>query len=382
MTSTLADAPLHPSIRVRRVDGVNGLSMQILEAGHETADRPLALLLHGFPELGYSWRKLLPALAEAGFHVVAPDQRGYGGTLGWDGRYDGDLAASRMLNLATDALTLVRRLGRERVELLVGHDFGSPVAAWAALTRPDMFERVALMSAPFAGPPPLPPGPAAPPPPDIDAALAALPRPRKHYQHHYATREAEAEMLGAPQGLHAFLRAYYHMKSADWAENDPRPLAGWTAEELARMPTYYVMDRAQGMAETVAPHLPDAETRAANRWLTEPEMAVYAEAFARTGFQGALNWYRCQLDPAQLREHRLFAGRRIEVPAIFVAGAQDWGVYQKPGADIRAMDDRAFAQFHGVHLIEGAGHWVQQEQPEATAARLLAFAAETGLRLA
>jgi len=187
-------------------------------------------------------------------------------------------------------------------------------------------------------------------------------------------------MLGAPQGLHAFLRAYYHMKSADWAENDPQPLAGWTAEELARMPTYYVMDRARGMAETVAPHLPDAATLAANRWLTDPEMAVYAEAFARTGFQGALNWYRASLDPAQLREHRLFAGRRIEVPAIFLAGAKDWGVYQKPGADIRAMDARAFTQFHGVHLIEGAGHWVQQEQPEATVERLLAFADETGLR--
>ncbi|SFI28696.1 alpha/beta fold hydrolase [Albimonas pacifica] len=381
MTSTLADAPLPPSIRVRRVDGVNGLSMQILEAGHETPDRPLALLLHGFPELAYSWRRVMPALAEAGFHVVAPDQRGYGGTTGWDGRYDGDLAASRMLNLATDALTLVRRLGRERAELLVGHDFGSPVASWAALTRPDVFERVALMSAPFAGPPPLPPGPAEPPAPDIDAALAALPRPRKHYQHHYATREAEAEMLGAPQGLHAFLRAYYHMKSADWAQNAPHPLDGWTAEALAQMPTYYVMDRACGMAETVAPHMPDAETLAANDWLTDPEMAVYAEAFARTGFQGALNWYRCSLDPAQLREHRLFAGRRIEAPAIFLAGASDWGIYQKPGADIRAMDDRAFARFHGVHLIEGAGHWVQQEQPEATVARLLAFAAETGLAL-
>ena len=379
MTSTLADAPLPPSIRVRRVDGVNGLSMQILEAGHEAPDRPLALLLHGFPELAYSWRRVMPALAEAGFHVVAPDQRGYGGTTGWDARYDGDLAASRMLNLATDALTLVRRLGRERAELLVGHDFGSPVAAWAALTRPDVFQRVALMSAPFAGPPPLPPGPAEPPAPDIDAALAALPRPRKHYQHHYATRGAEAEMLGAPQGLHAFLRAYYHMKSADWPGNDPHPLEGWTAEALARMPTYYVMDRAQGMAQTVAPHMPDAQTVAANRWLSEPEMAVYAAAFARTGFQGALNWYRCQLDPAQTREHRLFAGRRIEVPAIFLAGAKDWGIYQKPGADIRAMDGRAFADFRGVHLIEGAGHWVQQEQPEATVARLLAFAADTGL---
>ncbi|WP_339950009.1 alpha/beta hydrolase [uncultured Albimonas sp.] len=379
MTNPYADAPLHPGIRARRIEGVNGLSMHILEAGHEAPDRPLALLLHGFPELSYSWRKVLPALAQAGFHAVAPDQRGYGGTTGWDGRYEGDLSASRMLNLATDALTLVRRLGRERAELLVGHDFGSPVAAWAALTRPDVFERVALMSAPFAGPPPLPPGPAEPPVPDIDAALAALPRPRRHYQHHYATPGAEHEMLHAPQGLHAFLRAYYHVKSADWPQNDPQPLKAWEASELARMPTYYVMDRGRGMAETAAEHMPDAAQIAANRWLTEAEMAVYAAAFARTGFQGALNWYRCSLSPEQSREHRLFAGRRIEVPATFIAGAKDWGVYQKPGADIRAMDDRAFARLAGVHLIEGAGHWVQQEQPEATVARLLAFAAGAGL---
>lgn len=380
MTSTYGGAPLPPGIRVRRIEGVNGLSMQILEAGAEGPGRPLALLLHGFPELSYSWRKVMPALAAAGFHVVAPDQRGYGGTTGWDGRYDGDLSASRMLNLATDALALVRRLGRERVELLVGHDFGSPVAAWTSVTRPDVIERTVLMSAPFAGPPALPTeAPASAP--DIDAALAALPRPRKHYQSHYSTREADREMREAPQGLHAFLRAYYHMKSADWPQNDPQPLAAWEAAELARMPTYYVMDLAEGMAQTVAPHMPSAEAIAANRWLPDAELAAYSEAFGRTGFQGALNWYRCSLSAQETREHRLFAGRRIEGPAMFLAGAKDWGIYQKPGGDIRAMDDRGFARFEGVRLIEGAGHWVQQEQPEAVVDHLLAFAAGAGLSL-
>ncbi|MEK9720955.1 MAG: alpha/beta hydrolase, partial [Quisquiliibacterium sp.] len=130
--------------------------MHILECGHEQPDRPMLLLLHGFPELAYSWRKLMPLLAHAGYHVVAPDQRGYGQTTGWDPTYDGDLRQFRILNVAKDALALVQALGRESVAAVIGHDFGSPVAAWCALTRPDVFRAVALMSAPFGGPPSLP----------------------------------------------------------------------------------------------------------------------------------------------------------------------------------------------------------------------------------
>src|SRR5882724_7460628 len=96
----------------------------------------LLLLLHGFPELGYSWRKVMPALAAAGYHVIAPDQRGYGRTTGWHGDYDGDLASFRLLNLVRDALGLVAALGYRSVEAVVGHDFGSSVAAWCALVRP------------------------------------------------------------------------------------------------------------------------------------------------------------------------------------------------------------------------------------------------------
>src|SRR5947208_17120060 len=104
-------AVLPEGVRARFVDGVNGLRLHILEAGHDSPGRPLVLLLHGFPELAYSWRKIIPPLAEAGFHVVAPDQRGYGRTTGWDPDYDGDLASFRMLNLARDALGLTAALG-------------------------------------------------------------------------------------------------------------------------------------------------------------------------------------------------------------------------------------------------------------------------------
>ena len=152
----LPDIPLPAGIRSRFVEGINGLRMHVLEAGFESRGRPCLLLLHGFPELAYSWRKVMPALADAGYHVIAPDQRGYGRTTGWDANYDGDLHSFRLLNLVRDALGLVSAFGYRSVDAVVGHDFGSPVAAWCALVRPDVFRSVALMSAPFAGPPPLP----------------------------------------------------------------------------------------------------------------------------------------------------------------------------------------------------------------------------------
>ena len=200
-----------------------------------------------------------------------------------------------MLNLVRDALGLRSALGHRSIAAVIGHDFGSPVAAWCALVRPDVFRSVALMSAPFAGPPALPFGAddGAPPPvpPAVlgavpNDALAALPRPRKHYQWYYSTRAADADMRRCPQGLHAFLRAYYHDKSADWADNRPFPLRSWSAEELAKMPTYYIMDLAQDMAETVAPEMPSPAAIAACRWLPDEELRVYSGAFARTGFQG------------------------------------------------------------------------------------------------
>ncbi|HXI36577.1 MAG TPA: alpha/beta fold hydrolase, partial [Burkholderiales bacterium] len=133
------------------LEGVNGLAMHVLEAGYETPGRPAVLLLHGFPELAYSWRKILPRLADAGFHAVAPDQRGYGRTSGWDPRYDGDVASYRILNLVRDATGLVSALGLRSLAAVVGHDFGAAVAAYCALTRPDLFRSLVLMSAPFRG---------------------------------------------------------------------------------------------------------------------------------------------------------------------------------------------------------------------------------------
>jgi pimeloyl-ACP methyl ester carboxylesterase len=118
MTS-LGELPLPAGIRSRFVENINGLTMHVLEAGYEDAGRPCILLLHGFPELAYSWRKVMLPLAAAGFHVIAPDQRGYGRTTGWDGAYDGDLSAFRILNVVKDALALVFATGHRSVAAVV-----------------------------------------------------------------------------------------------------------------------------------------------------------------------------------------------------------------------------------------------------------------------
>jgi pimeloyl-ACP methyl ester carboxylesterase len=371
--------PLANAIRSRFVHGINGLAMHVLEAGFEEKGRPCVLLLHGFPELAYSWRKVMTPLAEAGFHVIAPDQRGYGRTTGWVGDYDGDLASFAVLNLVRDALWLVSAFGYRSVAGVVGHDFGSPVAAACALVRPDVFSSVALMSAPFAGVPALPSNTADRAPHAVDAAaarvhdeLAALERPRKHYQWYYSTREADADMRLCPQGMHAFLRAYYHYKSADWKKNQPFPLKAWSAAELAKMPTYYIMDRDKNMAETVASEMPSADEIAACKWLTEEELRVYSEEFARTGFQGALQWYRWRTSGRFAAELETFAGRTIDVPSCFISGKSDWGPFQKPG-DLERMQQSACTRMLGCHMLEGAGHWVQQEQPEAVSRLLVEF---------
>jgi pimeloyl-ACP methyl ester carboxylesterase len=376
-TASLPDIPLPAGIRSRYVENINGLRMHVLEAGFETRGRPCILLLHGFPELAFSWRKVMRPLAEAGFHAIAPDQRGYGRTTGYDASYDGDLHSFRLTNLVRDALGLVSAFGYASVEAVIGHDFGSPVAAWCALLRPDVFRSVVMMSAPFGGPPRLPfntvdatAKPATEDP--VHRELASLPRPRKHYQWYYSTREANADMTRAPQGVHDFLRAYYHHKSADWKANHPHPLQAWSAGELAKLPTYYVMDLAKTMPETVAAEMPDEAAIAANHWLPDHELTFYSAEYGRTGFQGGLQWYRCGTSGAYNTELQTWSGKSIDVPSCFISGKQDWGTYQRPGV-FEAMQTSACTAMIGCHLVDGAGHWVQQEQPEQVCHLLLQF---------
>lgn len=367
---------LPPGIRQRSVSGINGLTVSLLEAGFETPDRPVILLLHGFPDLAYSWRKTMVPLAEAGYHVIAPDQRGYGATTGWDDRYDGDLASFRTHSYARDALGVVEALGYRSVDAVVGHDFGSMIAAYCALVRPDVFRSLVMMSFPFDGPPTIPFDSAdrssAPPAPSLADQLAALPRPRQDSMAWFSTPGANADMVHAPQGLQDFLRAYFHVKSADWAGNRPHPLSTGSAAELATLPTYYIMDKGVGMAATVAPDMPSRAEVATNQWLPDHELAVYADAFRQTGFQGGLNWFRCHAGSIGRAEIEFFSGRTIDVPSTFISGAADWGSYRKPGA-LERMKTTACTRMTGTHLIAGAGHWVQQEQPKRFNTILLEF---------
>ncbi len=367
-------------IRSRTIAGVNGLTVHLLEAGAQNEGRPLLLLLHGFPELGYSWRKVMPALADAGYYVVAPDQRGYGATTGWDSSYDGDLGPFRTFNLVCDTLGIAAAIGYERVHAVIGHDAGAGVAAWCGLLRPDVFSSVVMMSAPFGGPPerrPVPDG--RPAMAEFAPQLAALEPPRKHYQWYYSSRRANADMMECPQGLQAFLRGYYHYKSADWPGNTPYRLRGWTATELARLPAYYVMNRGDTMPEAVAPFTPSPQAAAACRWLPDEELAVYCAAYAATGFQGGLQWYRCGTGRVGIDELQIFAGRTLDVPSCFISGARDWGVFQSPGTYER-MRETVCTRLLGCHLLSGAGHWVQQEQPQRVAELLLEFLHAAGAR--
>jgi len=368
--------PLPTGIPRRILPGINGLDIHVLRAGYETKGRPAVLLLHGYPELAWSWRKVMPALAAAGYHAIAPDHRGYGRTSSTPIDYDADLSGFRFLNLLRDEIGVLYALGHRTAEAVVGHDFGAAVASFLALVRPDIFKRMVLMSAPFGGIGEVPFDTADKPPaaeaPDIHAALAALPRPRKHYQWYQSTRPANENQWHAKQGLHNFLRGYYHQKSADWKGNEPHELKGWTAEELAKMPTYYIMDLAEGMAETVAKEMPSAAEIAANTWLTEADLKVYCDEFTRTGFQGGMNWYRVRTGGQVGREYEAFAGRTIDQPSTFISGKSDWGNYQSPGA-LERMQKAACTNMKEIHLIEGAGHWVQQEQPDEVNRLLLEF---------
>uniref|UniRef100_A0A0W0G5Q7 Putative alpha/beta-hydrolase n=1 Tax=Moniliophthora roreri TaxID=221103 RepID=A0A0W0G5Q7_MONRR len=343
---------------------------------------PLLLLLHGFPELCYSWRKVIVPLCEAGYHVVAPDQRGFGRTSMGDGgriRFEDDLAPFRMLNLVKDIVALVYALGYDSAAAVIGHDFGSLVAGYCALIRPDLFRSVVMMSAPFPGAPSLPVPSQSNSAPSLGSMavslreqLASLAPSRKHYTLYFSTAEANEQMLKPPGGLHSFLRHYFHAKSANWegnVRNIPHRLSSPSVVHLATLPRYYIMLRDETMPEAVKGCLKSRgentsdEPDATLAWLPDDQLAVYTKEYERTGFQGGLNWYRCMTDAKWSLELQVFSGKRIVVPGMFISGKQDWGTYQSPGA-AESMRDHICERMDAEDfvLIEGAGHWVQQER--------------------
>ncbi len=267
-----------------------GLTWHILKAGK--AGNPLVLFCHGYPELAYSWRKVLPAVAAAGYYCVAMDQRGYGRTTGWPRQsfHEVELNDYVFTNLVRDLVCLVYRLGYTEVFSIIGHDFGAVSSATAALMRPDIFKSTVQLSHPHhPAPTPRLGNQPSKTKPDIQAELAKLKPPRKHYKWYNSTPEAAPDWDNPPQGLDKFLRGYFHLKSAAWRKNDPHPLREWTAEAIAVMPEYYVMRKDQSMPDAVAQNMAGEEYTRTEQWLSQDELQVYCDEWKRTGFQGALN---------------------------------------------------------------------------------------------
>ena len=316
--------------------------MHVLEAGD--AGRPALLLLHGFPGTRLQLAQGHGAARAGGL----PRDRARPARLrahdGWDGDYDGDLASFRLTNLVRDAdISCCKNSDINSVEAVIGHDFGSPVAAWCALLHPEIFKSVALMSAPFAGPPADAP---TPPPDPVHDALAALPRPRKHYQWYYSTREADADMQRCPQGVHAFLRAYYHVKSADWKENQPvrtRGVDARTSWRRCRPTTSWTLG--ENMAQTVAPHMPAPADRSLPRGSPTTSCASTAPNSRAPDSRAALQWYRCGTSGRfNARTGASTPAARSRCRPASSPGKSDWGPYQRPGALAKMQRQRLRAR--------------------------------------
>jgi pimeloyl-ACP methyl ester carboxylesterase len=212
---------LPAGVKPRLVPNVNGLTVNMLEAG--TQGRPLVLLLHGFPNLAYSWRKVMPAIADAGYYVVAPDCRGYGRTVGWDRSWDADPTPFLTLNMVRDQIALVYALGYRKAELIVGHDQGQLMATYAAIVRPDMFLRLTTVSGQGAAPPSFP---FAGTERNLRTPLRNSTRSSRSSIRRAATirstgraKQADEDMKHMPQSMSDFFRAFYYMKGGEFPGN-------------------------------------------------------------------------------------------------------------------------------------------------------------------
>ncbi len=315
-------------LRHRDVE-TNGIRMHVVEAGPD--DGPLVVLCHGFPESWYSWRHQLPALAAAGYHAVAPDMRGYG-------RSDApaDARAYTQLHLVGDVVGLLDALGAPTA-VVVGHDWGAPVAWNAALLRPDRFRAVAALSVPWTPRPPLSP---------LGLMQAMFGGQWFYFLYFQEPGRAEAEL---DRNVAAFLRGFLFTLSGDASADVLRGLAG--GPESA------------GMLE----HL--AQPTALPAWLGEDDLAFYVAEFERTGFRGGLSWYRAAELSWELTAP--WGDARVHQPALFVAGERDGVLGMIPGG-VESMPETVPGLRRSL-LLPGCGHWTQQERPGEVNAALLDF---------
>jgi pimeloyl-ACP methyl ester carboxylesterase len=313
-----------PGITERRVE-TNGISLNIAEAGEGSA--PLVLMLHGFPESWYSWRHQFKPLAEAGFHAVAPDMRGYGKS-----DKPADITAYNQVEVVNDIIGLIPALGYETA-IVLGHDWGAPTAWGCALHHPDKITAVGALSVPFS------PRPGAPP---LDT-LKVIFKEVFFYQLYFQTPGvAEAELEA---DIRVSLRKFYHMASGDFDATSlsPRPVDSDLLSDL-----------------------PDPEKLGA--WCTESDLDFYVGEFARSGFRGPLNYYRNHNLSWTLTEG---APDKIQQPALFVAGDKD-GVILMAADALNKLPERV-PNIRINQLIPGAGHWTQQEAPNEVNQYILEF---------
>ena len=320
-------------MQTRRIQ-TDGLCQQVLEAGPD--DGPLVLLIHGFPELGISWRAQLQALGEAGYRAVAPDMRGYGGTDKpvWTEAYS-------ILNLVGDMVDLVRAFGRSDC-VVVGHDWGAPVAWHCALLRPDLFRAVFGLSVPFQ------PRRAKGPPTPAMAALSKRLGRGTLYMSQFQAPDAHA--IFEADVATALRKGFY---AYDGATPDHRQSTGFIAEGQDFVSE--VVDDA-----TLPP------------WMSADHFAEYVTAFSGGGFSGPMNWYRC-LD-LNWSLTAFLQGQRITVPAAFVVGERD-PVRHYAGQHEASLAD-CVTDLRSQTVLRGAGHWLQQEKPDEINAALLGFLGE------
>jgi pimeloyl-ACP methyl ester carboxylesterase len=309
---------------------VNGITLHITEQG----SGPLVLLCHGWPELAYSWRHQIPALAKAGYHVVAPDMRGYGGSSA-----PHEIAAYAITDLVGDMVALVAALGETRA-CIVGHDWGANVAWCAALMRPDLFTAVAALSVPHR-------------PRNASAAPLTLLRAAGHENFYwfYFNREGvpEAEF---ERDIQSAMRKVLVAGSGD-APADSHM-------SLSVPPGSGFLDRAIAPAALPA-------------WLTEADIDVFAAAFRKNGLRGPFNWYRnIDRNWAILAP---FQGAKVLPPALFIAGTRDAVIASPMGRGALENLGASVANLRDKVLIEGGGHWIQQERPTEVNAALLRFCA-------
>ncbi len=315
--------------QTQRDIAVNGINLHITEQG----SGPLVLLCHGWPELAYSWRHQMPALAQAGYRVVAPDMRGYGASS-----VPHEIAAYAITDLVGDMVALVAALGQTKAAI-IGHDWGANVAWNAALMRPNLFTAVAALSVPHR-----PRNPAAAPLTMLRAAGL------ENFYWFYFNREgvAEAEF---ERDIEAAIRKVLYSGSGD-----APPGTG----SLNVLPGEGFLSRVNDPAELPA-------------WLSANDVAVYAAAFRHTGLRGPFNWYR-NID----RNWALlapFQGAQITPPALFIAGTRDGVIASPIGRGALDTMVNSVPNLRDKVLIPGGGHWIQQERPAEVNAALLRFLA-------